>query len=76
MGPAREDLADVVERLRHGDQRFARLRAQLNGGVVLLSGSVGHDGDAMEFAQCLSRVPGVERVVIGDVRTEITLPGR
>jgi BON domain len=74
--PGREDLAETVERLLRAEPRFSRLSADVQGGVVRLAGTVGRDGDAMEFAQSLSRIPGVQRVVIGDVRTEVNLPGR
>jgi hypothetical protein len=71
-----DDLVDLVERLRQGDSRFNQLNAQVQGGMVRLSGTVSHDGDAMDLAQRLSRLPGVERVIIGDVRIALTLPGR
>jgi hypothetical protein len=74
--PGRPDLAETVERLLRAEPRFSRLSAAVEGGTVRLGGTVGRDGDAMEFAQSLSRLPGVQRVVIGDVRTEVSLPGR
>jgi len=74
--PRTDDLAEMVERMRQADPRFGRLSAQVQGGLVRLSGTVSRDGDAMDLAQVLSRIPGVERVVIGDVRTALTLPGR
>lgn len=73
---ATADLFQAVERLRQADARFRDLEFDLRGGIVRLYGAVQHGADAMELAQAISKLPGAERVVIGDVRTVITLPGR
>lgn len=76
-GAAPEKLSEAVEGLRQADARFQELRFDVRGGIVRLFGVVQRGGDAMEFAQTIAKVPGVERVVIGDVRTAIgPLPGR
>jgi hypothetical protein len=76
QAPAMVDLAAEVERIRQTDRRFDGLRVEVQGRLVRVSGTVGHGSDTMDFAQSASRVPGVERVVIGEVRIAVALPGR
>lgn len=63
------DLAGAVERLRRADIRFHRLRAEVRDGMVRLGGIAERREDAMAFAQQVSRLPGVGRVIIQEVRT-------
>ena len=63
------DLARSVEQLRQQDVRFHRLRATVQDGIVRLSGSAPHSEDVMMFARQISRLPGVGRVIIQEVRT-------
>jgi hyperosmotically inducible periplasmic protein len=63
------NLALAIERVRQSDGRFLNVRAELQGGVVRLRGTVTRGEDLMALAQAISRLPGVERVVVIDVRT-------
>lgn len=67
--PRGEEIILAVERLRRLDDRFRRLRAELHGRVVILRGDVTHGEDAMDLAQAIAKVPGVERVMLQYVRT-------
>jgi hypothetical protein len=58
------DLADAVERLRRGDDRFGQVRPEVRGRVILLRGGRPDRLDVMAFAQAVARLPGVERVVV------------
>jgi hypothetical protein len=62
-------LEVAVARLRAGDDRFQRLRADVLGGQVRLSGTVARWEDVHELLGMLRRLPGVERVVIDQIRT-------
>jgi len=64
-----EALALAVERVRQSDWRFLNVRAEVRGGVIRLRGTVAHGEDLMALAQAISRLPGVERVIVVDVRT-------
>lgn len=64
-----DDLSSSVEKLTASDPRFRGLRPEIEGGIVRLRGSAGRWEDVMELAQILSRVGGVERVILQDVRT-------
>jgi hypothetical protein len=66
------DLAAAVERLRRGDGRFDQLRAVVEGGAVVLHGTVRRGEDLTAFARAAAGLAGVERVVIDQVRV---LPG-
>jgi hypothetical protein len=52
-----------------GEKSFAGLRHELRGRVVYLSGTVAAWDDAMALARAVSALPGVERVVLSQVRT-------
>jgi hypothetical protein len=62
--PAPPSPAEAVEALRTSDRRFRRLRAEVSGGTVWLHPADTPREDVMAFYQLLSRVPGVEHVVI------------
>lgn len=62
-------LYAAVERLRQSDARFRHLQSSVRGGIVTLTGATPSGEDLMEFAQAVGRLPGVERVVLGDIRT-------
>ena len=63
------DLAGAVDRLRMADERFRQVRVETTDGIVRLRGVVPRWEDMYELAQSVSRLPGVERVVLEDVRT-------
>ncbi len=58
------DLTAEVEQLWRGDDRFRLVRAEVRGRLVLLRGGGPDRLDVMAFAQAVSRLPGVERVVV------------
>jgi hypothetical protein len=55
--------------IRNGDKRFVGLRHQLRGREVYLSGSAANWDDVMALARAVARLPGIERVVLSQVRT-------
>jgi hypothetical protein len=59
-------LATSVERLRLADARFRGIRVELNGATVLVRGGEARGEDVMALARALSRLSGVERVVVKD----------
>jgi hypothetical protein len=63
------DLAGQVEALRGKDQRFEGIRPEIKGGVIYLRGSASRWQDVYDLARSLSLLPGVERVILEDVRT-------
>jgi hypothetical protein len=62
-------LIHAIERLRQSDARFRAVQTEAQGGVVRLRGVVQRWDDLFELAQAIARLPGVERVVLLDVRT-------
>jgi BON domain-containing protein len=64
-----DDLSSTVEKLTRSDPRFRGLRPEIDGGIVRLRGSAGRWADVMELAQLISRLGGVERVILQDVRS-------
>lgn len=77
--PAVERAADIdvpkaLDALLKTDQRWLRLRPEVKGRVVHLRGVVPGWDDLQRAAKSISNLPGVERVVLEDVR--IALPGR
>jgi osmotically-inducible protein OsmY len=71
--PALESLAVRVRRVQQADERFRRLRVQVDSGTVTLRGVVARWQDLHELSRAVARVPGVERVILRDIRTS---PGR
>jgi hypothetical protein len=57
------DLATIIERLRNGDERYRLIQFEMKDGAIYLRGSAKPE-HAMAFARALSKVPGVERVVL------------
>jgi osmotically-inducible protein OsmY len=65
--PAREPAEDLSSSLRAAQQsepRFRAVRLELRQRVVYLRGSLAQGRDVMDLAQRVSRIPGVERVVL------------
>lgn len=64
------ELAQAVELLRQGNTRLNRVRAEVKGKVVHLHGFVYAWNDLYEFAKQLSRLSGVERVILESVKLD------
>jgi hypothetical protein len=62
--PSPPTLATAVERIRQSDVRFRSVRAEVRGKTIVLRGSSENRDHVMMLAQALSRLPGVERVVV------------
>ena len=71
--PSKPDgaLQSAVAKLQRADPRFHGLLPQIDGGVVRLRGTITRHEDLMELAQMISRIPGVERVILQDVKTPV-----
>jgi hypothetical protein len=67
-GERPQKLIFVVDRLRQRDARFRWIHPEVQGGIVRLRGAVYNRQDLFDFAQAVSRLPGVERVVVEDVQ--------
>jgi hypothetical protein len=67
-------LISTIDRLRLADPRFRQVRADVQDGVVHLGGTVARWEDLLELAQAVARLPGVERVILGEVRTARPAP--
>lgn len=65
-----DELIQSVEHLRQGNVRLSRVRAEVEAGTVRLRGSVQSWEDLFELARGISLLPGVERVILQDVKTE------
>jgi hypothetical protein len=65
------DPSAAVEQLRQTDERFRRLRPEVRDSVVTVRGAVRRGEDLMAFAQAVSRLPGVERVVLTAVQVDV-----
>jgi|GEM_PF-4351918 len=63
-------LAKAVEALRLSDTRFHRLQPELRGGVVYLRGNAFRWDHVYELARSISKLPGVERVVLEKVHAD------
>jgi osmotically-inducible protein OsmY len=58
-------LIEQIDRLRQRERRFADIRVEINEGRVYLRGFVPRARDAWDFADQVSRLPGVTGVVQG-----------
>ncbi len=65
----RAALPQTVERLRFADPRYRGLSVEVKEGIVRLGGVAARREDAMALAQAISKLPGVERVIVQEVRT-------
>jgi osmotically-inducible protein OsmY len=68
------DLTAAIKRLQEADARFRGIQPDVQQGVVRLRGTVDHWEDAFELAHRVSRVTGVERVILLDIRTPSAKP--
>jgi hypothetical protein len=67
---AASDLDRAVQTLQQSDLRFRRVVWQVRGRVVTLRGTVSSWDDVYDLARLLSRLPGVERVVLEAVHRD------
>jgi hypothetical protein len=61
-------LVETLEYLRRSNERFMPVRFEVQGGVVRLWGNAASGEDVFTLAQQVSRLPGVERVVVEHAR--------
>ncbi len=61
-----DDLASAVEAVRAADRRFAGLSVAVRGDVATIRGQAA-DGVAWDLAAAVRKVPGVGRVVLGEL---------
>jgi hypothetical protein len=57
-------LAERVLQLRQSDVRYRRIQFEIRGGMVRLWGSRNQADNLFAMAQAVSRLPGVERVIV------------
>ena len=62
-------LIAAVSRLQQADVRYQQVQIDVQGGIVRLGGVVNRWEDMFELAQSIARLPGVERVILQDVKT-------
>ena len=60
-------LLNAASEMRKTEARFTNLTVDLQGGVLMVSGSAPRASDAWDFAQKLRQMPGVSRVAVGAV---------
>jgi hypothetical protein len=63
-------LIQRVAQLRDQEPRFQRVQVEVRGRAVFLHGVVARAEDTMDLAERVSRLPGVERVVLGNVQVD------
>jgi hypothetical protein len=66
--PEFDPLSRSIEALRLSDPRFAAVRYRLVDRIVYLADDVDRSAARFAFAQAVSRLPGVRRVVLEDAR--------
>lgn len=67
---ASPSLPLAIEQVRLSDLRFRLARSEVQAGVVHLSGAVSRREDMLDLAERISRLPGVQRVILRDVLLE------
>jgi hypothetical protein len=63
-------ISSAVQSLIQGDERYRRLRYEVKQGKIYLGGVVYRWSDLHELSRGLVRIPGVESVVLRDIRAE------
>ena len=61
---SRPGLVETLENFRRSNERFRPIRFEVQGGVVHLWANAARSEDVFRFAQGISRVPGIERVIV------------
>ena len=69
VSPPPADLPRMVEQLQQSNPRLRWVHPEVAGGVVRLRGTVFRWEDLLELAQAIAKIPGVERVILEDVKT-------
>jgi osmotically-inducible protein OsmY len=62
--PPVESVAQAVERLRQSELRFQSIRTEIRDSTVIVRGGTARGEYVTAFAQAVSRLPGVQRVVV------------
>jgi hypothetical protein len=70
------DAAAAVQEAARRDPRFRRLRPVVQDGVVFILGEADSREDAVAFANVVSRLSGVKRVVLDRLQTDTPPPRR
>jgi hypothetical protein len=60
----------AVERLRSGQERFGRVRVEVRGDRVFLTGAVARLQDVYDLSQAITELPGVAGVTIREIRVD------
>ena len=68
----RSELKVAVDRLRRQDPALHGIQAQVDGRIVMLTGKVSSWENLLELARSISRLPGVERVILDKINTSST----
>jgi hypothetical protein len=63
-------LAETIEKLRQTEPRFWNIRAEVEGAGIRITGAAPRTEDVFDFAHAISRLAGVERVILGEVKTQ------
>jgi BON domain len=61
---SRSSLVETLERLRRSNERYRSIRLEVQGGVVRLWSNAANGEDLFIFAQRVSHIPGVQRVIV------------
>jgi osmotically-inducible protein OsmY len=61
--PEESDLPSAVEALRRKEERYRRLKVEVRGKTVYLSGTAPRWADVADLTNAVRRLPGVERVI-------------
>lgn len=64
VSQTRDLVTAAIERLRKADDRFRPITCEIKDGAVLLRPAQGRSEHVMAFAQAISQLPGVDRVVV------------
>ena len=67
-------LAGRVDELRAKYPTLGALHVETQGGIVRLWGAASNWEDVLSLAQSISKLPGVERVVLENIRTNVPRP--
>lgn len=63
----KQDVAAAIEDVQKDQPRFAGLTTKVQAGTVTIDGAVTDPEDAWAFAALVRKVPGVDRVVLGQI---------
>jgi osmotically-inducible protein OsmY len=66
--PSAESVTQAVDRLRQSELRFQSIRTEVRDGTVIVRGGTVRGEYVTAFAQAVSRLPGVERVMVDSKR--------